>query len=87
MNIDTSGPQGNAWAIMGIVSDLLKRTDRKDEVKEVMDRMMSGDYENLCEVATEVSNGVITFDDEDDGDWYEGGWYEGADDKITWKVR
>ena len=68
MEIDHSGPEGNAFAIMGVVKNLLKDSGRSDEIKDTMDLMMSGDYDNLCAVAEEVSFGTITFVD-DDGDY------------------
>lgn len=61
MKIDIAGPEGNAFTIMGIVERVLKQTGREDEIPEVMERMKNGDYDNLCAVATEVSNDTITF--------------------------
>lgn len=61
MEIDTKAPEGNAFAIMGVVQKLLRDTGRADEIKAAMERMESGDYQNLCDVATEVSHGSITF--------------------------
>ena len=61
MKIDISAPEGNVFCIMGVVRNLLKQTDRKDEVENTMARMESGDYANACAVATEVSYGSIEF--------------------------
>ena len=63
MKIDISAPEGNVNCIMGVVSDLLEQTGRKDEVRAVMTRMRSGNYANACAVATEVSYGSIEFYD------------------------
>jgi len=66
MEIDKSSPDGNAFAIMGYVRRLLKDTGRYDEWPEVSERMKSGDYDNLCAVAEEVSHGsirVVDFDE------------------------
>ncbi len=60
MEIDARGPDGNAFAIIGYVRRLLKKADREDEIAEACYRMMSGDYNNLCQVAEEVTNGSIT---------------------------
>jgi hypothetical protein len=79
MEIDARSPDGNAFAIMGYVSRLLKAAGREDELPAVMERMRSGDYRNLCAVAEEVTFGsikVVNLDGEDDGDddddedWY-----------------
>ena len=59
MQIDARSTLGNAYYIMGAVEDLLKKVGRADEVAGVMQRMKSGDYENLCQVAEEVTFGSI----------------------------
>ena len=59
MKIDAKSPAGNAFCIMGYVSRMLKESGRGDEVKATMDKMMSGDYDNLCKVAEEVTFGSI----------------------------
>ena len=61
MQIDVSKPEGNAFTVMGTVRRFLIDTARGDEVKRVLARMQAGDYKHLCEVATQVSNGSITF--------------------------
>lgn len=71
MDIDAKAPEGNAWFIMGVVSDLMRATGRGDEMDAIRKRMMAGDYDNLCDVAEEVSNGSIKVvnrgEDYDDG--------------------
>jgi len=47
------GKDGNAWVLMGLVADGLKKAGRKDLVKEFMDEAMSGDYNNLLRVCME----------------------------------
>ena len=44
--IDLTGPDGNAFALMGLASRLAKQLGIKNPTAE----MMSGDYENLLEV-------------------------------------
>lgn len=60
MEIDAKTPEGNSLVIMGIVSQLLEDSGRSDEIKDVMERMKSGNYGNLCKVAEEVTFGSIT---------------------------
>jgi len=59
MDIDAQSPGGNAMAIMGAVTRLLKEVGRRDECAAVQKRMMSGNYDNVCAVAEEVTNGSI----------------------------
>lgn len=60
MEIDASSPMGNAFCVMGGVHRLLKETGRADEWPEIQERMMSGDYNNLCDITEEVTFGSIT---------------------------
>jgi hypothetical protein len=47
--IDIDGPDGNAFALMGIGANYLKRYlgYTKDEIDDFRNEMMAGDYENL----------------------------------------
>ena len=50
IEIDISGPQGNAYALMGCVQQWGKDLGwSRAEVKVVIDEMMSGNYDNLCQ--------------------------------------
>ena len=60
MEIDAKAPEGNAVFIMGAVRRLLADAGRADEIPGVTLRMKSGNYENLCKVAEEVTYGSIT---------------------------
>ena len=51
--IDLSGPNGNAFALMGYAVDLLRQLDRRDEVHVMRTNMMSGDYTNLLRIFEE----------------------------------
>jgi len=51
IEIDLSGPQGNAYFILGTAKNLAKQLG-KDE-QDIYDRMTSGDYENLLKVFEE----------------------------------
>ncbi len=46
--IDLDGPDGNAFALMGLARSWLKQMER--DPKPVMDEMKSGDYYNLVRV-------------------------------------
>lgn len=59
MKIHKDRPEGNAYNIMGVVHRLLKEVGREKEWPTIQERMMSGDYENLCAVAKEVTFGSI----------------------------
>ena len=60
MEIDAKAPEGNVFNIMAVVSRLLEDTGRGDQVESVMKRMRSGNYDNACKVAEEVTFGSIT---------------------------
>lgn len=48
--IDLTGPDGNAFVLLGIASNLGKQMGlTKEEIEEIKGRMTSGDYENLIE--------------------------------------
>ena len=52
--IDLSGPDGNAYALMGYANRFAKDLDfSKEEIDELMKKMQSGDYENLVKVFDE----------------------------------
>ena len=52
IEVQLSGNDGNAFAIMGVVRRALKQADvSKDEVAEYTKQSMSGDYDNLLRVA------------------------------------
>lgn len=46
--IDLTGPDGNAFALMGLAKKLAKRLGLDSEI--IINDMRSGDYENLLEV-------------------------------------
>ena len=45
-----SGPDGNAWAVMAVCRDALRRAGRRDEWDAIQKDMMSGDYQHLLDV-------------------------------------
>ena len=54
MTIDLKGPEGNAFALIGLVKKVLKETDQESKVEEILTEMIEGDYENLVKVARSV---------------------------------
>jgi hypothetical protein len=48
VEIDLTGPDGNAFNLIGIASNLAKQLDL--DKKKIREEMMSGDYENLLKV-------------------------------------
>jgi len=49
--IDLTGPDGNAFALMGNANRLAKMLGYSDEKKDkLLEDMQSGDYENLVQV-------------------------------------
>lgn len=59
MVIDAHGPNGNAFAIMARVKQVLRDMGRADEWEDIRREMMAGDYDAVCTVAEEVSGGII----------------------------
>ena len=48
IEIDLTGPQGNAFYILGVAKNLCKQTGV--DFKPIMEEMTSGDYDNLIKV-------------------------------------
>ena len=52
IEVQLSGNDGNAYSIMGAVSKALKRAEVPQiEIDQYINRSMSGDYDNLLQVA------------------------------------
>lgn len=52
IEVQLSGQDGNAFAIMGAVSTALRRAGvPKEEIDQYMDESMSGDYDHLLRTA------------------------------------
>ena len=58
ITIDLTGPQGNAFYLLGTAKNLAKQLDL--DGNEIMKEMMSGDYENLLQVFDENFGSVVT---------------------------
>jgi len=59
MKIDARAPEGNSFYIMRMVRKLLTESGREKDWPEAQERMMPGNYDNLCKVAEEVTFGSI----------------------------
>ena len=65
LEIDLTGPDGNAWFLMGTARNLIKelnklRGNKYLDEEEIMADMMSGDYEHLLEVMEKHFGHIIT---------------------------
>ena len=58
ITIDLTGPQGNAFYLLGTAKNLAKQLDLNG--LEIMEEMKSGDYENLLEVFDKHFGCVVT---------------------------
>ena len=51
LEIDLNGPQGNAFYLIGFLSNTLKRSGlTEDVISEIIEDMKSSDYEHLIQV-------------------------------------
>ena len=50
IEIDLTGPDGNAYVLMGIAKQLHRQLDLEVSETALLAEMMSGDYENLLAV-------------------------------------
>ncbi len=58
IEIDLTGPDGNAFAILGLAKRLCKELDIP--FKPLMNKMTSGDYENLIKVFDDKFGSFVT---------------------------
>ena len=58
IEIDLTGPQGNAYFLMGMVKKLSNQLDL--DGNKILKDMMSGDYENLIQVFDKNFGSVVT---------------------------
>ena len=60
IEIDLTGPQGNAYYILAMAKRLCKEFGMtKTYEKDLLDEMMSGDYENLIKVFDKKFGSVV----------------------------
>lgn len=58
IEIDLTGPQGNAFYLLGTAKNLAKQLGL--DSKKIMEEMMSGDYENLLQVFDKNFGSIVT---------------------------
>jgi hypothetical protein len=58
IEIDITGPQGNAFFLLGTAQNLAKQLDLDKET--IIAEMMSGDYENLLQVFDSYFGDFVT---------------------------
>ena len=56
--IDLTGPQGNAFVLLGMASNLAKQLDLN--ANAIRSEMMAGDYENLIQVFDKYFGSIVT---------------------------
>lgn len=61
ITIDLTGPQGNAFVLMGHAKTFGKQMGKTTvEIDEIIKDMMSGDYENLVNIFDEQFGSFVT---------------------------
>ena len=61
IEIDLTGPQGNAYYLLGVAKKFGKQLDMSQKyIDNMLERMTSGDYENLINVFDEEFGSVVT---------------------------
>ena len=58
LTIDLSGPEGNAFAVLGVAKNLAKQLDKDWE--KINAEMTSGDYDNLIDVFDREFGSVVS---------------------------
>lgn len=58
IEIDLTGPQGNAFFLLGTASNLAKQLEL--DGSKIMEEMKSGDYENLLQVFDRHFGSLVT---------------------------
>jgi len=58
ITIDLTGPQGNAFYLLGTANNLAKQLGVSG--KEIMEEMKSGDYENLVNTFDKYFGSIVT---------------------------
>ena len=58
IEIDLTGPQGNAFFLLGTAGNLAKQLGLDDQ--QIKSEMMSGDYENLVQTFDRYFGSIVT---------------------------
>lgn len=62
MNIDLSGPQGNAFALMATAKNIAKQLEM--DGKSIINEMKEGDYNHLLDTFEKHFGHVVEFDND-----------------------
>jgi hypothetical protein len=65
-HIDLSGPDGNAFALMGLAKNWGKQLGK--DTRPIIGEMLSGDYNNLVNVMKREFGSIATFEGNDEAD-------------------
>ena len=57
--IDLTGPQGNAFYLLGLARKLCKQLDLDNHKESVLSEMQSGDYEHLIQTFDKYFGSII----------------------------
>lgn len=57
IEVDLTGPQGNAFYLLGLASNLAKQLDLDSD--EIRKEMTTGDYENLVQVFDKYFGSIV----------------------------
>lgn len=61
--IDLTGPQGNAFYLLGVAKNFCKQLDMTEKnTQAILDEMTSGDYENLIQVFDREFGSIVTLE-------------------------
>ena len=61
IEIDLTGPQGNAYYLLGLAKKWGKELDMgQSYINTMLEKMMSGDYENLVKVFDDEFGSIVT---------------------------
>ena len=61
--INLDGPDGNAWALLGLAGRLAKTVGyASDEIETMLTRMKSGDYKKLVKTFDEYFDGYVVLE-------------------------
>ena len=62
IEIDLTGPDGNAYVLLGLANRWAKELQFSDSYRvEMLEKMKSSDYENLIQVLDDEFGSVVTF--------------------------
>jgi hypothetical protein len=61
IEIDLTGPQGNAYHLLGLAKKWGKELDMSENyINKMLEKMKSGDYENLIKVFDDEFGSIVT---------------------------